>query len=377
MTDTVQLIGARQTSFTSVPRIWRSDIYRTKLEDITPSRATSATAEYNDDYDTKRRATVTVRNPDALRDLQDWFILETTVTDQRGVQVTYPLGHYLVTGRDVRHDNHGRQGTITGEDITWLLSQATVNVNYTVPVGTDTGAAARQIILERGVPAALVDIPDSGVLTTNEVTGQHGDRWWKLVTDLLAGGAMYQPFVGMDYRIRSMKVVDITTAQPTVSYRQGEGAKIVPPVQNRPDLTRLRNRVTVRKVTPGEPTIQYTADVIDDGSRLHPTNLAALLGSSTPVILGVTYDESAIATEAEAQQLAEYRLSLAGSFLDRLNIVTYIDSALDAHQIIDVNLTDGFENHHTGNWLQRTFRVTLGGAAATVSRELTRSVDWR
>jgi len=151
----------------------------------------------------------------------------------------------------------------------------------------------------------------------------------------------------------------------------------VPPVQNKPEVSRVRNQVTVRKAVPGEPLISWTATVEDAGSRAHPNRIGELMGTTRPVILGVTYDESAIQSVADAQLLAESRLSENASFLDRVNIETYPDHTLDGHQVLDLDLTDGDDHYYTGNWLQRTWAVTVDGPKATVRRELTRTISWR
>jgi hypothetical protein len=224
----------------------------------------------------------------------------------------------------------------------------------------------------------MINIPDSNTTLSADLQSAPGDSWLDLMTTLLAGGAMYQPWIANDYRLTSRKAIDVQTAAPNASYRQGEGAKIVGSVQNRPEISRLRNRVTVRKVTPGEPIISWTQDVTDAGSRAHPDRLAELMGSTRPIILGEKYDESGLASEEEAKALAISRLSEATSYLDRLVLETYVDrTSIEGHQIIDIDLVDGNDHYSTGNWLQRVSEITVDGPVATCKRELTRTVSWR
>ena len=60
----------------TIPRVWRSDIYQTRLEDLAPARALRGTFSYNEDYVTKRQASIEVSNPDALEPLGDWILAE-------------------------------------------------------------------------------------------------------------------------------------------------------------------------------------------------------------------------------------------------------------------------------------------------------------
>jgi hypothetical protein len=102
------------------------------------------------------------------------------------------------------------------------------------------------------------------------------------------------------------------------------------------------------------------------------------MGLGRPVYLGERYEESAIESEAEAKQLAEYRLANAASYLDRLEIETYLDhTSLEEHQIIGVDLVDGNDHYATGKWIQRVSTVTVDGPRITCRWELTRVISVR
>jgi len=212
-------VYSHPSSYVTLPRIWRSDIYQTRLESLAPARAVRATFSYNEDYATKRQATVEVINPDALVPLGDWLLAELEIVDDTGTLAVIPLGHYLVIEPDITMDNHGRRGTVDCRDLTWLLQQMTIAEQYVVPVGTDHGAAARTIALQQGIPPQLVNIPDSGTVTDADIISQDGDDWLSIMTRVLAGGTMYQPWIARDNRLTSRKVRDVQGAAPDASYR--------------------------------------------------------------------------------------------------------------------------------------------------------------
>lgn len=376
--DVSVLKGRHPSTYLSIPRIYRSDIHRTILEDITPARAMQASFTMNTDFDTKRQATIEVWNPDELTPLGDWIVAELDIVDDSGTIATVPLGHYLVIEPDITGDNFGRRGTLELRDLSWILRQSTIDQPYTIPAGVDHGAAARNIALLQGIPSSMINIPNSNTVTPAPVVPHEGDSWLDLMIDVLAGGAMYQPWMANDMRLTSYKVRDISNAPPDAVYKTADGAKIIPPYSQKPEISKLRNRVTVRKKTPGEPTIAYTATVTDRSSPAHPDRLGEMMGTDQPIILGTVYEEGQIETEAEAQALAEARLSELVSFLDRVHIETYVDhTSLEEHQILDLDLEDGDDHYAVGLWRQRVSTIDVNGPRVTCKRELVRTVSWR
>src|SRR5690606_7914343 len=154
-------VGRRPVSWSGRPRIYRADITGTRLDDLTPPKATQVVAGYNDDTATKRSATFEVMYPDELRDLEDFVVVDLELTRDDGWSGVLPLGHYAVFGRSVTMDNTTRRGSLKGYDLTWLLHQATAPGSYVVSKGEDPGAAARTILQQQGIPASLINIPDA------------------------------------------------------------------------------------------------------------------------------------------------------------------------------------------------------------------------
>lgn len=371
-------INRKAASWSALPRIYRADITGTRIDDITPARARSVSASYNEDFETKRQASFDVVYPDELRDLEDFVAVDLDITRDDGLEMTLQLGNYIVMGRSVTMTNTMRQGVLNGRDLTWLLRQATIPGLYVVSTAVDPGAAARDILFDFGIPSELINIPDAGVTLTRDLPSKPGEDWLSFLTDLLAAGAMYQPWVASDHRITSRRVIDIATEPAVHRYHTADGAKVIPGVVNDPDLSKLRNRVTVRKVSPTDgESIHYTATVTDVGSPIHPERLQERLGLRKPVILGVAYDEHNITSEGDARLLAESRLSELGSYYDKVKLATYPDQAIDGHLIMDLDLMHQGQHYYTGRWWQRTWDVRLDGPVVTIQRELTRTVQWQ
>ena len=364
--------------FLAYPRVYRSDIYQTVLEDLTPSKLSRAVMTYNDDYATKRTAEFEVLWPDEVRDL-DFILIDIDLVDAWGTVETIAGGHYVVTGRDTTMTDTTRIGTLQGHDLTWFLAQETLRAVQETPAGEDPGAAVRDILLGLGIPEALIDVPDAGVPLVSKIRALPGDTWLAYTTRLLEAGNMYQLWVNRARRITSRRLVDIATAPADARYHTADGAKVKPGVRNTPDLAQLKNRIVVVKTQPDADPLYAVAEVDDRSSPLHPDNLAERLNRTRPVILGEKVEDAQVATQAEAQLLADTTLSYRGSFLDRLSFITKPDDTLDGHMILDMDVVfpaDGI-SYHEGNWLQRVCQLTVDGAMCEMSRECTRTVAWR
>ena len=110
-----------------------------------------------------------------------------------------------------------------------------------------------------------------------------------------------------------------------------------------------------------------------------PPLLAERLGWDAPVIRSEQVDNIDIATQAEAQALVNSRLSFGASWYRKVQFRTYPDEALDAHNIVNLDLVYPGDGRHwyTGQWLQRTWSVGLKGATPFVDRECYVTVPWR
>lgn len=366
------------SSYTARPRIWRSDIFLTKKEEIDTGRILSGTFSYNEDFDTKRQATIRVRIPETIKVLSDWIIAEIDIRDDVGNAFTVALGHFVAIEQDIEQTSTGRTSSIEFRDLTWIMRQSTITTPIVALAGTDHGAAARQIISDFGIPVPLINIPDSGTIISADILPDEKDDLLSFATRVLSGGGMYQPWVAQDYRVTSSKAVDVSTSPADIIFSGLDGAKILQVISNKPQVSGVRNQITIRKASPGEPIIEATATVTDESSRAHPLNIGRMMGANIPIILGRIDNESAIATIEDAQALADARLSIASTYLDRLNIQTYPDTqTMDGHKIIALDVRDGVTQLYTGNWLQRTWSVSIGTGPPIVSREMTRSVGWR
>jgi len=361
--------------FYAEPRIWKSDIYQTKIEPLTPALPIRGSMTFNDDFEHKRQFTMELANPDALKPLEDFVVPELYLSDGHGNELIIPLGHFLVTPPTISMTPALRRGTIEGKDLTYLLARTALNGPYLAAAGTDTGQRARETLIQFGIPARLIDIPDSGAYLTKDLKWEAGDSVLTATNDLLLAGAQYHVWTTGKGIITSRKYDDARGQTPATTYSTEAGSRLVPPVTETPDWSRLRNRVIVRKLSPDELPIIGRAEVRDRSNPLHPLRLAERMGANHPVYLSYTDEASDIVDQASADRRAASLLSEGASFYRKVNIETIPDEHMDGHLLIGLDIREGGTTYYGGNWLQRVFSLEMAGAKATVRRELNSSVN--
>ncbi len=359
------------------PRIWKSDIYQTKLEPLSPALPIRGAMTFNDDFEHKRQFTMEIANPDSLKPLDDFIVPELYMSDGHGNEWTIPLGHFLVTPPTITMTPALRRGTIEGKDLTYLLSRSALNGPYIVAAGSDTGEAARETLVRFGIPARLVDIPNSNAYLPKDLKWEAGDSVLTATNDLLLAGAQYHVWTTGRGILTSRKYDDASQQTPATTYSTESGSRLVPPVTETPDWSRLRNRVIVRKLSPDELPIIGRAEVRDRSSPLHPERLKERMGANYPVYLSHTDEASDIVDQASANLRAASLLSEGASFYRTVAIETIPDEYMDGHLIIGLDIREGGTTYYGGNWRQRVFSLDMAGAKATVRRELNRSENWR
>jgi len=363
--------------FTAIPAIWLSDASRHRKAPLVPAYPYRATVTFNEDRLYKRDMRVEVVNPDTIEPLVDYLLAELFITDADGRQATLPLGHFLVTERDITTTKTMRTGVLQAQEGTRALGDAVMPVWVRMLAGSDPGATARQWLGIYGIPPDMIDIPNAGMVTTSELRWDAGETWLTVLNDILSAGNMYHVWCTGDGRFRSRKYEDIAQATPVAHYGSHSGAYIVPPVQEEPDFGRLRNRIIVRKISPTEDPIVGKAEVTDPSSPVHPLRLAARRNSTYPVWLAETIDDPNVADQAAAEARAQALLSEGASYYMPLTIQTLADDVLDGHQTVSLDLRHDTETYYTGNWRQRTWELRLQGSSAIVKRQLYRTERWK
>ena len=360
-------------TITVEPRIYRSDMVRSKLERLTPARPTTGTITFNDDMKYKRELALSMIAPDSVRALADFLYVELVLSRSDGTRTIVPCGHYLVMDPETQDDGTSRTGTIRGRDITYMLDRATMDGPYVVEAGADPVAAARDVIRDMGIPAAMVVFPDVDIRLTSAMRWPGGTSRLDIANDLLNAGGCYQVWPNGEGTLLSQRYRDLATARPDVVLGGDSDLRILTGITSTYDPSRLRNQVTVRRVAPGEDDIEATVTVTDLSSPVHPEVMQQRMGAGAPVIWGEVFEDHTVQTVEEAERRAKSLLSENASWYRVMRASAFVDPHPDGHQVIAFSTKSG---HYDGTWWRRTWTIRLDGPEARIECELNRTEAW-
>ena len=363
----------RGGAYTTETVIWLANRAGRKIVRLPVTVPVQGTVDYNEDREIKRALSLEINDPTRLTPFVDYLIPETTITDAAGNRMTRAWGHYIATPPKETLTSARYAGTVEGKDITWILSVDEVPGETVIPVGTDTGAAARELALA-AMDFTRVAIPDTGVLLTSDYEPDPGTSRLQAMTALLNMANWYAPWMTGDGIVTTAPWQDLATAAPNRRYGIADaGVTVVPPLDGDPDWGRLRNRVTVRNIAPDREPVYGTAKVEDPNSPLHPLNLGGNTGR--PLWLSETVDDPQVETKEAAEAKAKLLLANGASFYRKLRVRTLVDLAADAHDIVELNVRHQGAIYD-GTWIRRTWTVQLRRVTAVMESELYRTEKW-
>ena len=332
------------------------------------------TIEYNQDTEIKRKLSMQVSHPDRLRPWHDWLIPVITMADGSGWVESRPKGHFLVTPPSTELTPARLEGAFEAKDVCILLANWSFDDAVTLPAGTNCGAAAREIALNAGLSATHLTLPDTPMNLLSDYSIDPGDSALRHINDLYNMASWFTVWSDDYGIIRTAPYQLLGEATPSLKLSTHEGqTRLVPPIRSEPEWGRLRNKQTVRNISPDRDPIFYTATVTNPE---HPLYHDPNDPETFPFILaGEPVDDSQIETIEQAKAQAEMLIDQGASFYRRLTVQSVIDLGCDAHQVIELDVRHEGEDY-SGAWSRRTWSLSLHGAKGIITSELNRVERW-
>lgn len=348
--------------------LWRADRYGNRLERVPVSIPIQGALDYNEDRDVKRKLSLTVNSPHYFTPFSDFVIPEITLTDASGTRTTRQMGHYLVTPPNTTLAPGRFSGSLEAQDVTFLLQRDTLPFALNFFAGVNPGAGARGVAIDGGFSPAQLVLPDTGFALTTAMHFDAGTSRLKVINDLYNAANWYAVWMDGDGVVRTMPYQNLQTASPKQTYStQGKNVQLIPPIGEQPDWSRLRNRVTVRSISPDKPTIFGMAEIVNPNHPLHRDRIG--------MVLAETFDDSQVTTNADAGAKAALLLSTSASYYRKLAIETVVDLDAGAHDIIGLDVRHR-EVTYDGKWFRRAWTMQLKGVTARTSHDLFRVESW-
>lgn len=294
------------------------------------------------------------------------------LTYDSGEVVDAQCGLYVVVPARKQHRPAATSGGLELRDFTWLLAADKAGDWVTAAAGTrcDLGAAAE--LAAAGF--TRVRLPATTKTLSRAWSWPPTTSRLARVNDLLAMYGCYGLYQDTEGWLTSRKARDLERAPVAMKYSSAAGSRVVPPIEDEPDITRLCNRVTVSSGDPAKAEYTYTAD------NQHPNSPSSQLNIGPPgsfTVIAREVQDSRIESLAEAQELAEQYLSEGASFYRSLRLQTLPDPRRQPHEIYELDIHNKGGEVATGRWWCRGWTLSLDRKRPTMLHQLHRVEAWR
>jgi hypothetical protein len=241
--------------------LWRADRYGNRIAQVDPAILEAGRVDFNEDVAIKRSFSIAVNDPFAFDPLDDWLIPVVAISDPEGNAVRKPQGLFLVTPPSTSTQVSGSIGQVEGRDGCQLLVLATRDDLVWV-TGQDGGAFVRQLAYEAGFGLAQVQIPDTGVVATEDRPWDPGTTVFAAMSDVMVDCNHYAPWCNAAGYLVSAPYQPLTDKAPVWTYTNAtdqDASWLEGAITEQPDWSRLANKVTVRRLGSGdEPSLAET-----------------------------------------------------------------------------------------------------------------------
>lgn len=279
----------------------------------------------------KMSFSATMRRKREIRPLQDFVAPFLKLIYEDGSVDYEQVGLFVLMPAIAHHYPSDSFYEIDGRDLGWLL-----DANQT-PVTVDDTAGMNPIdrakVALNSVGLTRQSIPLGGPSYTKAVSWGPGTSLFKRINDRFLTAGYYALWFDRHGVATSRPYDDLSTAQPAVRYTSDTGSKIVPPIDEEPDWTRVCNRVVVLGTDPAADQIVAVRENND------PTSPASYQNLGNQWITR-TIEAPEIQTQTAADAMAENVIREGASFYRTLTLQTLPDPTRNPREVYELDIRD-------------------------------------
>lgn len=300
------------------------------LEDITAQMVRGEVTLDLDLDGSKMTFTAEMRKKREIRPLQDFVAPFLRLIYEDGSQVMEQVGLFVLLPPPASHYPSDSFYQLDGRDLCWLLdaNQTPVTVNDSAP-STPVGQAK---VALNSVGMTRQSIPNVSAVYTRSVSWGPGTSRLRRINDRFSSAGYYSLWFDRRGVATSRPYDDLATAQPAVTYRSADGSRVVPPIEEQPDWTRVCNRVIVLGTDPAAAQIVAVRENNDIASPASYTNLGGWITR--------TIEAPELQTQAAANAMAENILREGASFYRTLTLQTLPDPTRNPREVYALDISD-------------------------------------
>lgn len=278
------------------------------------------------------------------------------------VMVPGPSTHY--PGRAVvEGDLGGTFQEIDGRDLCWLLAADHSTAITSMAAGANVISEAVADLAAGGI--TRISIPTSAYTSTKIVDWEPGTSRLTRVNDRLMMAGYYTLCFDRHGVAMSFPYRDLATSEPAVTYSGGSGARLVPPVEDQPDMTRLCNRVVVIGTDPAQAPVYAVRENTDPLSPVSFDNLGGIWITRTE-------ESPEIQTQDAADDLADELIRNGASYYRTLEIQTIPDPRRNPREVYALNLSNADGVVADGKWHVSGYELPMGASVQPMRHFLNR-----
>ncbi len=343
-------------------RMYRSNISGETFEELTVVEGAVVSLSNFRDHTWELKVPMK-RSPAKLDVFKDYVKLVVETRDGSTASWTsFPMGLYFFASPAGTLRPTYSDWKLVGRSPEAVLALSSAYQGYSVAAGTGALAAARQILIDRGVPSGRIDFPPTDVTLANAmffdpIADPEGSRWLRIVNAILNAGGFYAVYCDARGLFKTHKIEDFARKAANVSYDRSwvVGVEGGPPeVEEAYDDERFANRVVVYSGNPSiSPPWVGVAENHDPESPGSIENLGRVV-QKEPIVL------QSITSQAAADAVARAELAKASARARKLTLRTLPDPRRGPREVYQIDLSTSAEGVLVdGTWTVEGWKLPL------------------
>jgi hypothetical protein len=280
-----------------------------------------------------------------------------------GSETMEQQGLFVVIPARAEHHPSASFYSLEGRDLCWLLAANQTPITVTDSPGTSPVSLAHTALSSVGMPRR--NIPATTYTNPKAITWPIGTSRLKRINARLESAGYYSLWFDRKGVATSRAYDDLATKQAAVTYSSATGSRIVPPVTDEPDWTRVCNRVIV---IGSDASIAPIAAIRENND---PLSSMAFQNNDNNWI--TRFVESAdIKEQAAANAMADQMIQQGATYYRRLTIETLPDPERNPREIYELDIHGEQGEIATGKWFCSGYKLSLDWKAPTMRHEVNR-----
>lgn len=345
------------------PRLYTATKTNRILEDWTENMISGSVTLDLDLDGSKMTFTAEMRKPVTVQPLMTYVAPFLRITYEDGTYDDEQVGLFVLIPSTAHHYPGASTTELDGRDFCWLLDANQTPITVNDGASSDPISRVKQSLSSVGMTRH--SLPLSGQVTNKVTSWGPGTSRLQRDNDRLQSVGYYNLWFDRHGVPTSRPYGDLATAQPAVTYSSDTGSRIVPPIDDAPDMTRLCNRAVVLGTDP------TSAPIVAIRENNDPTSPVSFQNMDNCWITRTVEDPN-IQTQAAANALADELVRNGASYYRTLTLQTLPDPTRNPREVYRLDVTTDEGTVIDGLWWCSGWTINLDWTQPVMTHTLNR-----